>query len=81
MLPHREETINQVLSQGRAYNYASVSGDPRYYILGELPWGKDSWGKLGAGIPTMTPGSRELIGILMDPDTRYWQLQGSWGQP
>lgn len=45
MLPHREETINQVLSQGRACNYVSMSGDSRYYILGELVWGKDSWGK------------------------------------
>lgn len=81
MLPRREETINQALSQGRAYNYVSMSGDPRYYILGELVWGKGGWGKRGAGIPSMTPGSRELIGILMDPDTRYWRLQGSWGQP
>lgn len=81
MLSCCEETINQALSQGRAYNYVSMSGDPRYYILGELVWGKDGWGKRVAGIPSMTPGSRELIGILMDPDTRYWRPQGSWGQP
>lgn len=53
MLPRCEETINQALSQGRAYNYVSMSGDPRYYILEELVWGKGGWGKRGAGIPSI----------------------------
>lgn len=74
-----EETVIQVLSWGGTYNSVSMSGHPRYHILGERNR-KVLVGELRCWHIQYHFREQIAARILMVLDARYWQLQGYEGQ-